>query len=492
MAVATAHQAVIEGSAESPPGIFRRVLEVVPTGARLSDEAFARRHGVTFWIAAMLATIITGVGVVQEQQLEHVLFEMVPLVFGLSVAKLVRDRTIATLAVVFVLVSTSSLLVHFTGGLIEAHFLFFVLLPLVALYQDWRAFLLAVAYVLFHHGVVGVLAPESVYNHPAAIAQPFKWGLIHALFVSGLIIVLIIEWNFAEGHQRLAESRLNDLHVAQAELVQAQKLESVGQLAAGIAHEINTPMQYIGDNTSFLNATVTRLLGVADAAEKAAAEDATDDDLQQLREVLKKSKLSMLRERAPKAGEDALTGVENVSRIVKAMKNFSHPGSDSCEPLDLNEALNTTIAVARNEWKYRAELVTELSEDLPLIDGKLGPLNQVWLNMIVNATHAIADRHGDEKGLITISTNQVGDSHVEVRIADNGAGISPENVDKVFDHFFTTKEVGKGTGQGLAIAYQVIVGEHGGTVGLESTLGEGTTFVITLPLVQSAAELVNA
>ena len=230
-------------------------------------------------------------------------------------------------------------------------------------------------------------------------------------------------------------------------------------------------------------------MAVADAAEAASAEGAGDAEREALAAVVAKSKLPLLKERAPKAADDALAGVENVSRIVTAMKRFSHPGSDLPEPLDLNEAITTTITVCRNEWKYNAEIETDLAEGLPLIEGRLGPLNQVWLNMIVNATHAIADRHGEDKGLITITTAEIdGGKAQQVTISDNGAGIAPENLAKVFDHFFTTKEVGKGTGQGLSIAHQVVVAEHHGRLDVDSTEGVGTTFTITLPVTQPTAE----
>jgi signal transduction histidine kinase len=283
-----------------------------------------------------------------------------------------------------------------------------------------------------------------------------------------------------EHAQELAENRLHDLESTQAELLNAQKLESVGQLAAGIAHEINTPMQYIGDNTNFLKNTVTRLLAIADAADAASQPGATDADRQNLADLIKKSKVPMLAERAPKAADDALTGVENVSRIVAAMKRFSHPGSSELAPVDLNESITTTLTVCRNEWKYSADVTTNFG-DIPTIQGHLGELNQVWLNMIVNAAHAIADRHQDAKGEITITTTAPDDDHVQIEITDNGAGIPQENIDKVLDPFFTTKEVGKGTGQGLAIAHQVITKAHKGTITIDSTQGQGTTFTITLP-----------
>jgi PAS domain S-box-containing protein len=273
----------------------------------------------------------------------------------------------------------------------------------------------------------------------------------------------------------------------EALLVQAQKLEATGQLAAGIAHEINTPMQYVGDNTHFMKLALDRLLAVAQAAEAVVGEGATEADRDQLVEALSQSKLPMLAKRAPKAADDALSGVENVSRIVSAMKRFSHPGSEDMVHVDVNESLMTAITVSRNEWKYSAELETDLDPDLPPILGNLGSLNQVWLNMIVNAAHAIADRHGANMGQITVTTSTVdGGDTVLVSIIDNGAGIAEEHRHRIFEQFFTTKEVGRGTGQGLSIAYQIVAGEHNGHIDIESTLGEGTTFLIRLPTKQPA------
>ena len=275
---------------------------------------------------------------------------------------------------------------------------------------------------------------------------------------------------------------------AEQQLRQAQKLESVGQLAAGVAHEINTPMQYIGDNTHFLKATVTRLLDLGESARKATAAGATDDDRAALAAKVESSTLSMLAERAPQAADDALEGVESVSRIVKALKRFSHPGSEEFEPVDVNDAIRTAMTVSRNEWRYAATIETDLSEELPAVDARLGSLNQVWLIMIVNAAHAIAERHGDDLGTIRIGTRTVdGGDAVEISIADNGSGIEPNHLNRIYDQFFTTKEVGRGTGQGLAIAHQVIVSEHHGSLEVESEKGAGTTFKVTLPTSQAAA-----
>ncbi len=252
---------------------------------------------------------------------------------------------------------------------------------------------------------------------------------------------------------------------AESQLLQAQKLESMGHLAAGIAHEINTPMQYIGDNTHFLNADP----------------ETSDAQAGELADVISKSKLPLLRDRAPDTVNDALTGLQNVSQIVQAMKRFSHPGGDTKKPIDLNDAIRTTVTVCRNEWKYTAEVHADLAPD-PLLEAHARPLNQVFLNLIINATQAIAERYADQEGNITIITRTTDDAHVVISVTDDGAGIDPENLSRIFDHFFTTKGVGVGTGQGLAIAHQVVVKEHQGLISVDSTPGEGTTFTITLPI----------
>ncbi len=196
-----------------------------------------------------------------------------------------------------------------------------------------------------------------------------------------------------------------------------------------------------------------------------------------------------LAEEVPSAINQSLEGVERISKIVRSMKDFSHPGSDHLESIDLNHSIESTINVSRNEWKYVAEMVTELDTGLSLVPCYPGELNQVILNIIVNAAHAIADSRdeSDPLGTITISTKQV-DEDVEIRIADSGSGMPEEVKKRIFEPFFTTKGVGKGTGQGLAIAYAVIVDKHKGSVTVDSEPGEGTTFVIRLPMGANVAD----
>ena len=279
---------------------------------------------------------------------------------------------------------------------------------------------------------------------------------------------------------------LTERRQLEEQLARAQKLESIGQLAAGIAHEINTPTQFIGDNTRFLDDSfrdiAPALKHAASIAAKLGREDRTKELASELTAALEDADITYLCEEIPRAIQQSLEGIERVRTIVQSMKEFSHPGSPSMEAVDLNRTIENTITVARNEWKYVATMETDLADDLPLVPGIVGELNQVILNIIVNAAHAIADAAEEHQlGTIRIASRCV-DEFAEIRISDTGGGI-PENIQKrIFDPFFTTKEVGRGTGQGLAIAHSMITGKHDGQLEFETTPGEGTTFIIRLPL----------
>ena len=266
----------------------------------------------------------------------------------------------------------------------------------------------------------------------------------------------------------------------EAELARAQKLEAVGQLAAGIAHEINTPAQYVGDNIRFIRDAFEEIQTLL-----AALSTGTEP----LARTLAKVDLDFLREEIPRALEQSAYGCQRISSIVKSMKEFAHPSRDKA-PVDLNRTIQSTINLATNEWKYVAEMVTDLDPDLPPVNCQAGEINQVVLNMLVNAAHAVADVvgvSGSGKGCITVSTRVIG-NQAEIRISDTGTGIAPEVRARIFDPFFTTKQVGRGTGQGLAIAHNVIVSKHGGTIGLESTPGKGSTFIIRIPVDAASAD----
>ncbi len=273
------------------------------------------------------------------------------------------------------------------------------------------------------------------------------------------------------------------------QLLNAQKLESVGQLAAGIAHEINTPTQYIGDNVQFLKDAFqdlkTLLTNYEQLLVAAKGGKLSPEIIEEMDANVVRIDPGYLLDEIPKAIEQSQEGVTRVSKLVSAMKEFSHPGTKQKIPVDLNHAIESTITVARNEWKYVADLETDFDSSLPLIPCLPGEFNQVILNLIVNAAHAIADvlpQSGSGKGMIKLQTRNCGD-WVEIRVTDTGSGI-PERVrDRIFDPFFTTKEIGKGTGQGLAIARSVVIDKHGGTLHFETEEGKGTTFIIRLPIV---------
>ena len=274
----------------------------------------------------------------------------------------------------------------------------------------------------------------------------------------------------------------------ESQLTQAQKLEGIGQLAAGIAHEINTPMQYVGDNTRFLEDSFTDLMTLLqqygrlhEQAEKGHVDPET---VAAIRTIIDEADVAYLGEEIPQAIQQSLEGVTRVTKIVRAMREFSHPGVEEKAAVDINTSIESTVTICRNEWKYVAEMVTDFDSSLPPVLCLPGELNQVFLNLIINAAHAIGDVVGEdaaEKGTITVGTRRRGD-WVEIFVQDTGGGIPDEIRDRVYDPFFTTKEVGKGTGQGLAIARSVIVDKHGGALSLETERGVGTTFTIRLPL----------
>jgi signal transduction histidine kinase len=280
---------------------------------------------------------------------------------------------------------------------------------------------------------------------------------------------------------------ITDRRLLESQLSQAQKLEAIGQLAAGIAHEINTPTQYVSDNTRFLQEAfhdLATLMKQYEAVCQAARTSClTDDHLRAVEVLVTDIDAPYLRDEIPLAIQQSLEGLERVATIVRAMKDFSHPGGEEKVSADLNKAIESTITVARNEWKYVADMVVDFDPNLPDVPCFIGDINQVILNIMVNAAHAIGDlvAAGNlAKGTITVQTRRVDDA-VEIRIKDTGGGIPEAIRSKIFDPFFTTKEVGRGTGQGLAIAHSVVVEKHGGTLTFETEIGRGSIFIIRLP-----------
>jgi PAS domain S-box-containing protein len=262
----------------------------------------------------------------------------------------------------------------------------------------------------------------------------------------------------------------------QMQLSAAQRLEAVGQLAAGIAHEINTPAQYVSDSVFFVRDALATLLPLTQKLREGVSLAPADIE-----------ELDFAVANLPEALERATEGLTRVTEIVRAMKDFSHPDSSQKAPVDINHALTTTLTVARNEWRHVADIHTELG-DVPMVMCHGGEINQVLLNLIVNAAHAIGDvpESGKAKGQIILRSRQENDE-VVITVTDTGTGIPEAAQSRVFDPYFTTKPVGKGTGQGLSICRNIIVKRHGGKLTFDTRPGEGTTFTIRLPVFGSSA-----
>ncbi|MBW9257184.1 MAG: DUF3365 domain-containing protein [Candidatus Thiodiazotropha sp. (ex. Lucinisca nassula)] len=269
------------------------------------------------------------------------------------------------------------------------------------------------------------------------------------------------------------------------QLNQTHKMEAVGQLAGGIAHEINTPIQYIGDNLKFIKESQQDMQNLlqdyAELSSKAKQQPELQTELEKIDETIEEIDLEYLTEETTNAIDQSITGASQVARIVLAMKEFAHPGGKDMALADLNRIVSNAVAVCKNEWKYVADTKLQLSDNLPEVKCLAGEVSQVVLNIIVNAAHAIEAAKREEKGTINITT-ELKDEQVEIRVSDTGTGIPEEAQDYVFNPFFTTKDVGRGTGQGLAIAQDIIVGKHKGELLFETEQGVGTTFIIHLPL----------
>ncbi len=299
--------------------------------------------------------------------------------------------------------------------------------------------------------------------------------------------------SFEHGAQRFFTALMRDMTKRlqlETQLSHAQKMESVGQLAAGIAHEINTPIQYVGDNTRFLKNSFDDMLHLLDkfqqlldTTESLTADAQLHNEIRHLQESID---IKFLQEEIPAAIAQTLEGAESVAKIVRAMKDFSHPGSEEKQQINLNQAVESTLVVSRNVWKYCCDLVTEFDQSLPLVPCLPGDFNQALLNLVTNAAHAIesAISSGNiRKGTLTVRTARE-DQWAVIEVQDTGTGIHESIRTRIFDPFFTTKPMGQGTGQGLAITYNIIVEKHGGELTFDSEVGVGTKFRIRIPLVE--------
>lgn len=290
--------------------------------------------------------------------------------------------------------------------------------------------------------------------------------------ISGYILV-IRDVTWEEEHER--------------KIQQSRKMAAIGQIASGIAHEINTPMQFILDNTTFISNSIIGLLNAFEQIEEIFHKNCSgipnnnhyNQAKSQIKTIFEQFQIDFLKEELPMASSDIHQGIERVRKIVLAMKDFAHPGRNTMSFCNINKLIESTGIITKNAWKYHAKLILDLELDLPFIYCTPDEISQVFLNMVVNSTDAIEET--GKQGEIKITTHSQGDSII-ITISDTGNGIESNQKEKIFDPFFTTKEVGKGSGQGLAISYNIIVEKHHGRIDIDSQKGEGTTFTIYLPI----------
>ncbi len=329
--------------------------------------------------------------------------------------------------------------------------------------------------------LIGVLSINRTQEFPPYTETELDKGIT----ISGLISMVIdnIRLNLVNQQNLALLSNINKdlistgqrLGEAQSHLLQADKMASVGQLAAGVAHEINNPIGYVYSNLGTLEKYVQNTFSLLDQYELAENSITDAAVLAKLKAAKDQLDIAYLKEDLRTLMAESKDGITRVKSIVQNLKDFSHvDATDEWHYADLHAGLNSTLNIVNNEIKYKAEVVREFGQ-IPQVECLASQLNQVFMNLLVNASHAI-----EEHGTITVRTGTAQDE-VWVEVRDSGKGIPPENIKKIFDPFFTTKPIGKGTGLGLSLSYGIIQ-KHHGRIEVQSEVGKGTTFKVWLPV----------
>ncbi len=286
--------------------------------------------------------------------------------------------------------------------------------------------------------------------------------------------------------QEEQKALIRKLETAHNQLLQSEKMASIGQLAAGVAHEINNPIGYVNSNLGSLGQYVEKLIGVMEACERAESDLSTPSLLEEIRSLKQKTDWVYLKQDVRDLLRESAEGITRVKQIVQDLKDFSHVDQAEWQFADLHKGIDSTLNIVRNEIRYNAEVVREYGA-IPPVECVASQVNQVFMNMLINASHAIGE---SGRGKITIRTGAENDM-AWVEFADTGKGIAPENLKRIFDPFFTTKPVGKGTGLGLSLSFGIIE-KHNGRIEVKSEVGKGTAFRVWLPVKQGSAGASNA
>jgi signal transduction histidine kinase/ActR/RegA family two-component response regulator len=461
------------------------LLRYLPKGSSLPFDVWQKRHKAMVTLLWLHVPALFIVGVATHHGTLHVLGECSILTACAVVASQRWARlNIPMVATTFGLLTSSALLVHFSEGVIEMHFHFFVMVAAVTLYQAWVPFIVAIAYVVGQHTIIGILDPSSVYNHAAAVANPWKWAFIHGLFIMGESVTLLVAWRLnedarhdaetayqkrlqeEEARREAQEQHITDLEEAEmkranleAQLRQAQKMEALGQLAGGVAHDFNNLLFVIQNYARF---------GIEGL-------DEADPRREDIGEVLAAS--------------------ERGADLVRQLLSFSRKDEVTPEVLDLNEAVTEIGKILRRTLGEHIDLDLDLDPDLFPIESDRGHLQQVLMNLAINSQDAMPGG-----GRLTVETTNVTldgrcpeeptirpGRYARLTVCDDGEGMDPAVRDRVFEPFFTTKEIGEGTGLGLATVYG-IVEQWNGFITIESEPGVGTQFDVYLPASLSEPE----
>ena len=420
----------------------------LPSG--LSAEAWTWRHRGVLVVLGVHAAGLAAFGLAVGAAPLHALLEGGLVALFAAVAAWPRlPRRVRGAVAASGLMAASAILVHLSGGYIEAHFHYFVMLGVVFLYEDWVPYTLAVGFVAVHHGVMGTVDPASVFNHPAAFRDPWLWAGLHALFVLGLSAALLVALRVVQGARLGEAAAQREATQAKRQLHASEKMAALGSLAAGLAHEVRTPLTAVGTNAALIEMQARRMAATPEAAEKLTA-----------------------------YVRDIQVSVDRMNALVGQLKRFHRHEAEGRADLPLEGLVQEAVEFYARAHRTAVPIHLELA---PTPAAHLDPLgvHQVVINLLSNAVEACASGEGE---VVVRTLDDAGRPCLVVQ--DNGEGMGPETQRRLFEPLFTTKP--SGTGLGLSIVKR-IVAAHGGDIECVSTLGKGTTFRVRFPPAAAAA-----